>query len=269
MNAPDRALVDVQSWVDQRNVDIDAAGIKRLRYPVTIRAADRLVATVAQWSMAVALPSTAKGTHMSRFLELLEDHRGPLDQHAFRALCVRMLQRLGASRGAIAMRFPWFASKFAPVSGIRSRLDYDVRWQARAWADGRYGFAMRVEVPATSLCPCSKEISAYGAHNQRSLIAIDAEIEGEVTIDELIAVAERSASCEVFGLLKRPDEKYVTERAYENPKFAEDLARDVAVALRDDTRIRAFTVEVENFESIHNHSAFASVVQHAGLPSDA
>jgi MptA/FolE2 family GTP cyclohydrolase len=168
---------------------------------------------------------------------------------------------LGAQSGNIEMRFPYFIKKTAPVSGVQSLLDLEVVWRVHAVNDGNAAFQMQVLVPATSLCPCSKEISAYGAHNQRSHITIDAAITGDMEIEEVVAIAERSASCEVYGLLKRSDEKYVTEQAYDNPKFVEDLVRDVAVALNGDARVGAYTIEAENFESIHNHSAFARVVR--------
>jgi GTP cyclohydrolase FolE2 len=206
--------------------------------------------------MTVALPASSKGTHMSRFIEILEAHRAPLDPARLREMVVAMLERLDARAGTVEMSFPYFVRKAAPVSAVESLLDYEVTWRATVGADGRYAFRTRVLVPATSLCPCSKEISAYGAHNQRSHITIDAETDG-MAIEELIAVAESSASCEVYGLLKRPDEKFVTEMAYDNPKFVEDLVRDVAVALDLDPRVGPYTVEAENFESIHNHSAFA------------
>jgi MptA/FolE2 family GTP cyclohydrolase len=172
-----------------------------------------------------------------------------------------MLERLDARFGDIEMRFPYFVTKTAPVSRIKSRLDYDVCWRGRVSAESEYSFWMHVSVPATSLCPCSKEISAYGAHNQRSIIRIEAELTGEISIEDLLGAAERSASCEVYGLLKRADEKYVTERAYENPKFAEDLVRDVGLELNREPLVRAYVVEAENFESIHNHSAFARLAR--------
>jgi GTP cyclohydrolase IB len=159
------------------------------------------------------------------------------------------------------MRFAYFVRKAAPVSGVESLLDYEAAWRVEVARGGRTAFRMRVVVPATSLCPCSKEISEYGAHNQRSHITLDAEVGEGMALEALIAIAERSASCEVYGLLKRPDEKYVTEMAYDNPKFVEDLVRDVALALDADARIGAYTVEAENFESIHNHSAFARIVR--------
>ncbi len=252
---------DVQSEPDTRNIPIDAVGIKGLRYPVAIRAGEKVVPTVATLTMTVGLAPIAKGTHMSRFVELLERQDEPLDMPGFRQMVHAMLERLGTRSGAIEMRFPYFAEKTAPVSGVRSRLDYDVCWRATVSADGACSFYMHVSVPVTSLCPCSKEISDYGAHNQRSCVTIRTEVLGDIRIDELIAVAERSASCEVYGLLKRPDEKYVTERAYDNPNFVEDLVRDVAVALNEDSRIGAYEIEAENFESIHNHSAFARIVR--------
>jgi GTP cyclohydrolase FolE2 len=263
MNAPERIsfLPDIQSQIDSRELRIDAVGVNRVRYPITIRAGERLLPTIATLSMTVGLPAVTKGTHMSRFIELLEAQTEPLDQKGFRTSLLDMLQRLGASSGSIEMEFPYFVTKTAPVSGVQSRLDHDIRWWGRVSDDGVYSFGMRVVVPATSLCPCSKEISAYGAHNQRSHISIEAELTGEMAIEELIAIAERSASCEVYGLLKRADEKYVTERAYDNPKFVEDLVRDVALALNRDPRVGAYVVEAENFESIHNHSAFARIVR--------
>jgi GTP cyclohydrolase IB len=263
MNAPQTAamLPDVQSRADSRELRIDAVGIKSVRSPITIRAGASLVPTIATFSMTVGLPAVTKGTHMSRFIELLELQTGALDQQGFRLLLLDMLARLDARSGMIEMRFPYFISKRAPVSRVASRLDYEVCWDARVSAEGRYSFWMHVSVPATSLCPCSKEISAYGAHNQRSQISIEVELTDTMAIEELIAIAERSASCEVYGLLKRADEKYVTERAYDNPKFVEDLVRDVALELNREPRVRAYVVEAENFESIHNHSAFARLVR--------
>jgi GTP cyclohydrolase IB len=262
MNAPERvALADVQSEIDARAIPIDAVGVSGLRYPIVLLAPGGPVASIATFTMTVALSALAKGTHMSRFVELLEARREPFTPARFRAMALQMLDRLGAASGAIEMRFAYFVRKAAPVSGVGSLLDYEAAWRVEVARDGRTALRMRVVVPATSLCPCSKEISDYGAHNQRSHITIDAEVPEGMALEELIAIAERSASCEVYGLLKRPDEKYVTEMAYDNPKFVEDLVRDVALALDADARIGAFTVEAENFESIHNHSAFARIVR--------
>ena len=259
MNAPETATIlpDVQSRADRRELRIDAVGVKGLRSPITIRDGAKLVPTVATFSMTVGLAAATKGTHMSRFIEVLEMQTAALDGRGFKVLLLDMLARLDARTGMIEMRFPYFVRKRAPVSRVESRLDYEVCWRGCVSDEGRYSFWMQVTVPATSLCPCSKEISAYGAHNQRSQISIQAELAGEMRIEELVAVAERSASCEVYGLLKRADEKYVTERAYDNPKFVEDLVRDVALELNHEPRVLAYEVEAENFESIHNHSAFA------------
>jgi GTP cyclohydrolase IB len=260
VNAPERiALDDVQSRPDRRNLRIDAVGVKGLRYPVTVEAGAAPMPTIATFSMTVALAATEKGTHMSRFIELLEAQEEALTVTRFQGLAVDMLERLDACSGEIEMRFPYFVRKAAPVSGVQSQLDYEVCWRARITDGGACSFWMRVAVPATSLCPCSKEISEYGAHNQRSCIAIEAEVFDTMPIEDLIGIAEASASCELYGLLKRPDEKYVTERAYDNPKFVEDLVRDVALALDQDLRIGRYVVEAENFESIHNHSAYARI----------
>jgi GTP cyclohydrolase IB len=261
MNTRDHTLFlpDVQQQQEMSDLSIQAVGVKGVRYPLLIHCGAQNTPTVAQLSMTVALPAGVKGTHMSRFMELLEAQVGPLDAAGFKAMVFEMLQRLGAASGAIEMSFPYFVRKTAPVSGVSSLLDVDVQWRGAVDAAGRYCFFTQVVVAATSLCPCSKEISSYGAHNQRSHIRIDCELKDFVSIEELVALAERSASCEVYGLLKRVDEKFVTERAYDNPKFVEDLVRDLALLLNGDHRLGAYVVEAENFESIHNHSAFARI----------
>ncbi|HQR52562.1 MAG TPA: GTP cyclohydrolase FolE2 [Burkholderiales bacterium] len=269
MNAPERLafLPDIQSEADHRGLRIDAVGVSGVRHPLTIESGGRPVATVATLSLTVGLSAPTRGTHMSRFIESLEAQTTPLHQESFRQFVLDMLGRLEADSGAVEMRFPYFVRKTAPVSRANSRLGCEVCWKGRVSEDGRYVFWMSVTVPVTSLCPCSKEISTYGAHNQRSHITIRAELKAEMAIEELIAIAEGSASCEVYGLLKRADEKYVTERAYDNPRFVEDLVRDVAVALNDEPRVGAYLVEAENFESIHDHNAFARVIRpHRDLP---
>lgn len=253
------ALPDIQSQLDRRGLSIEAVGIKDVRYPLSIRSADRVMPTIAVLTMTVGLPATSKGTHMSRFVELLERQTDALSLEGMGAMVPAMLSRLDASSGEIQMRFPYFIKKTAPVSGVQSQLDYDVCWTASAHRKGEVALRMKVSVPATSLCPCSKEISDYGAHNQRSYIHIQVDLKQPLTIEELVRIAEEGASCEVYGLLKREDEKFVTERAYDNPKFVEDLVRDVALALDGDIRINGFVVEAENFESIHNHSAYARI----------
>jgi len=257
MNAP-TTLPDIQAHRDARNVPIDAVGIRGVRYPVTVQSGDECAATVASFTMTVGLPASDKGTHMSRFVEALESLPQVLDPPGFRQLLCDVVRRLGARDGAIEMRFTWFARKAAPVSRAESLLDYEVTWRGTL-KDGVCGFAVHVLVPATSLCPCSKEISEYGAHNQRSHIGIEVALARDMSLRELIAVADGAASCQVYGLLKRADEKYVTEWAYDNPRFVEDLVREVALALRRDPRVGRFVVEAENFESIHNHSAIARI----------
>jgi GTP cyclohydrolase I len=261
MNAPDRFLLpDIQATPDGRALAIDRVGIKSLRHPVTVARPDGTAQpTVATFDMYVALPDHVKGTHMSRFIEIAHGLAAPLSVVGFRELMARMLARLDAAAGYIEARFPYFVSKRAPASGVASLMDYEVSFRAEVRPGRGYDFTVTVVVPVTSLCPCSKEISEYGAHNQRSHVTIAATVEGEITIEALIAIAERHASCELYGLLKRTDEKWVTERAYDNPKFVEDLVRDVARELARDERVVAFTVESENFESIHNHSAYALV----------
>ena len=264
MNAPTRpemfALDDVQSRRDHRNVAIDAVGVSGVRFPLLLAGGARMVPTVGNFTMTVALPAEDKGTHMSRFIEVLEDAgpelRGSDD---FIAMTRRVRARLGAAKAELEARFPYFVRKAAPMSGASSLLDCDVTWRARVGPGDAEEFEMQVATPVTSLCPCSKEISAYGAHNQRSQIRISARLAGAMRIEELVAIAERGASCEVYALLKRADEKHVTEKAYDNPKFVEDAVRDVALALSREPRVLDYTVEVENFESIHNHSAIARV----------
>lgn len=253
------AIPDVQSSVDSRNLPIQQVGIKNLRFPIHIATATGPQTTVAHLTMTVFLPADQKGTHMSRFVQLMEDEaQTVVDAAALQRLTQDMVQRLDSHSGRLDMSFPYFRSKTAPISGIKSLLDYDVRVVGEI-KDGAYQSQLQVLIPVTSLCPCSKEISQYGAHNQRSHVTINLTHTGGIQVDELIDIVEEQASCQLYGLLKRPDEKYVTERAYENPKFVEDMVRDVAATLRDDERVVAFTVESENFESIHNHSAYAVI----------
>jgi GTP cyclohydrolase I len=261
LNAPEKiVLADTQALPDVRRTPIQKVGIKGLRYPVALRtAAGDVQHTIAEFAMYVGLAHDVKGTHMSRFVEILEATSGSLDIRGLHALQARMLERLGADTGRIEIAFPYFIRKSAPVSGVTSLLDYQARLTAETRADGRTRITLALTAPVTSLCPCSKKISDYGAHNQRSHITITADVEGDMTLEELALVAEEEASCEVFGLLKRPDEKWVTERAYDNPKFVEDLVRDIALRIKRNPRVGKFTVSSENFESIHNHSAYAEV----------
>jgi GTP cyclohydrolase I len=262
VNAPEYLpLPDTQSLPDARELPIERVGVKGLRYPLAIGAADGGVQhTIADVGMYVGLPHDVKGTHMSRFVEILEERREPLDLSGFRAMHARMLERLGATTGRIELHFPYFVRKAAPVSGVESLLDYDARWAIETDTDQRTRVAIELVAPVTSLCPCSKKISDYGAHNQRSHITVRVELAGgELSLEELARIAEEEASSELYGLLKRADEKFVTERAYDNPKFVEDLVRDIALRLKHDPRIGRFRVASENFESIHNHSAYAEI----------
>ena len=261
MNAPESIfLPDIQATRDHRALAIQQVGIRGLRYPLVLRRADGEAAgTVATLSLTVGLPAEQKGTHMSRFVELMEADRGALDLPGLRAMFSEMLARLDADAGRLEATFPWFIRKRAPVSGVESLLDIDAALRVEQRAGGQPQTTLRVVVPVTSLCPCSKEISAYGAHNQRSQITLEVTLREDMSFEELVRIAEEEASCELFGLLKRPDEKWVTERAYDNPKFVEDLVRDIALRLRAEPRIAAWQVASENFESIHNHSAWATV----------
>jgi GTP cyclohydrolase I len=249
---------DVQSRADTRKIPINKVGIKDISHPVRVK--DRAAGeqhTVATFNMYVNLPHDFKGTHMSRFVEILHRER-EISVESFRDMLDEMTERLEAESGHIEMSFPFFVMKKAPVSGVESLLDY----HATLIGESRNGVTetwVRVIVPVTSLCPCSKKISNYGAHNQRSHVTITAKLRSHMWIEELVDIAEGEASCELYGILKRPDEKYVTERAYDNPKFVEDMVRDVAVRLNAEERIAAYVVESENFESIHNHSAYALI----------
>ena len=249
---------DVQARADTRRLPINRVGIKDIRHPVRVK--DRSAGeqhTIATFNMYVGLPHNFRGTHMSRFVEALHAER-EISVESFRALLAGVTARLEADTGHVEMSFPFFVMKRAPASGVESLMDYRASLIGEH-RNGRTELWVRVEVPVTSLCPCSKRISDYGAHNQRSQVTITARLRGHIWIEELIEIAEREASCELYGILKRPDEKYVTERAYDNPKFVEDLVRDVAGRLNRDERVAAYVVESENFESIHNHSAYARI----------
>jgi len=253
------SIADVQNSADTRRIPIDKVGIKDIRHPVRVK--DRSEGeqhTIATFNMYVNLPHNFKGTHMSRFVEILNLHEREITVDSFKEMLHEMTDRLEADAGHIEMNFDYFINKAAPVTGVESLMDYDVSLIGEI-SDGRAKMNIKVVVPVTSLCPCSKKISDYGAHNQRSHVTVTAETRGFVWIEDLIDMIESQASCELYGLLKRPDEKYVTERAYDNPKFVEDMVRDIAASLNDDDRIASYTVESENFESIHNHSAYALI----------
>jgi GTP cyclohydrolase I len=261
MNQPTvpNIIEDVQNTVDTRQIAIDKVGIKAIRHPVIVK--DKSGGeqhTVAMFNMYVHLPQQFKGTHMSRFVEILNMNEHAISIESFETILREMIKRLEAQSGHVEMTFPYFVNKAAPVSGVKSLLDYEVTFIGEI-SHGKIDITVKVMVPVTSLCPCSKKISDYGAHNQRSHVTVTALVNDFIWIEDIIDLIEKEASCELYGLLKRPDEKYVTERAYDNPKFVEDMVRDVAAQLNAEKRIVAYTVESENFESIHNHSAYALI----------
>jgi len=252
-------IEDVQNHPDARNIAINKVGIKDIRHPfVFIDKEGRQQATVGTFTMAVNLPHHQKGTHMSRFVALLNEDWQQFSIKEFPALLKKMTHLLEADKGYITLDFLYFVNKSAPISGVKSLLDYQIKLEGE-WSQSETKINLTVVIPVTSLCPCSKKISEYGAHNQRSHITVSAAINNDICAEDIIQLVEKQASSELFSLLKRPDEKYVTELAYDNPKFVEDVVRDVANALNNDARILAYTLEAENFESIHNHSAYAVV----------
>jgi GTP cyclohydrolase I len=253
-------LTDTQNEPDNRQIAIDRVGIKNLRFPVeVIEQSGARQRTVAHVSLAVDLPEHLKGTHMSRFVEVLQAHGGCLDLRTLHVVPQELLQKLHAERAHVTFQFPFFVKKTAPVSGGTGLLDYEVRFEIECSRDGNIDILTTVMVPVATLCPCSKAISERGAHNQRGLVTYAVRSRKPLWIEELLALVERSASCELYSLLKRPDEKYVTEKAYDNPVFVEDLVRNVAAQSNLYEDITWYRVEAENFESIHNHSAYAVI----------
>jgi GTP cyclohydrolase FolE2 len=252
--------LDVQSLADERGVAINEVGISGLRLPVRIaREGATPQSTVAEIAMNVDLDATTKGTHMSRFVEVFADQEDVLDVHVLGAMAQELRRRLDSRRAGVALSFPYFLQRAAPITGGAALVEY--RGALRAEADAALTLSVGARVPVASLCPCSKEISDYGAHNQRGYVEIDVDCRADepISIDELIAIAETAASAPLYTLLKRPDERFVTMQAYEKPAFVEDIARDVAVALRNDHRVERFAVTVTNLESIHAHDAVATI----------
>jgi GTP cyclohydrolase IB len=253
-------MKDVQSQPDYRNIPIDKVGIKNLRYPITVRdRRDGFQHTVATINMYVDLPHNNKGTHMSRFVELLHLLRPEVSLKKFAAILENMKAHLNAASAHLEMTFPYFIEKKAPVSTSPGLMDYTCSIIGTSDASGIVDLVSEVVVPISSVCPCSMEISDYGAHNQRGEVRLSTRFKKFIWMEDMIELVERAASIDVFSVLKRVDEKYVTERAFANPKFVEDIVRDVAKKLREDDNITWFSVSAENFESIHNHSAYASI----------
>jgi GTP cyclohydrolase I len=253
-------MKDIQNLPDNRKISIDKVGIKDLKLPVRVR--DRhhgSQSTVADVNFYVDLPHHFKGTHMSRFVELLNEYDDTFDVMHLREILQATRERLNAVKAHLELTFPYFIEKEAPVSGSVGKIDYNCTLSAALNGGDRMDIVTTVRVPVTSLCPCSKEISEYGAHNQRSIVTLSVRTNKFVWMEDLIRMIEKAASCEVYSLLKREDEKYVTEKAYDNPVFVEDIVRDVTEQLADDERIDWFTIESDNLESIHNHNAYACI----------
>lgn len=259
-------MIDIQSMPDERQFEIEQTGISDIRYPIVVLDRRREKQnTIASVSMSVGLPHHLKGTHMSRFIEILHEGRGELTMRTLPVLLREVKRKLEAESARIEARFPYFIEKAAPVSGAKSLMDYECTFTGET-KGGAMDFVLAVRVPVTSLCPCSKAISDYGAHNQRGFIDIELRsIEGTngepalIWIEELVEVGEQSASAPIYPLLKRPDERHVTMQAFDNPVFVEDMVRNVGIRLRADERVAWFKVKARNEESIHNHSAFAEL----------
>jgi len=259
-------MKDTQAEADERGIAIDSVGVSGLRWPITVwDKAKEKQATVGTFKLAVALPEKFKGTHMSRFVEALNEQRGEITFRTLPQLVANLRNRLAAPSAQVHVDFPYFVEKQAPVTQSSAMIDFQCWFRASGTADSR-SFEMGIQVPVTSLCPCSKAISDYGAHNQRGYVGIEVrpkiEADGTVALiwlEELVSIADSAASCPVYPLLKREDERHVTMRAYDKPAFVEDMVRDCAIALKADARVAGFRVTVENHESIHNHAAFAEI----------
>ncbi len=253
-------MIDIQNQRDHRNIPIDKVGIKNLRYPVTVL--DRkngFQHTVASINMYVDLPGKYKGTHMSRFVEMLHLFRPEVSLEKISQLLEEMKTHLDAASAHVEITFPYFIKKKAPVSNCPGLMDYTCKLVGFSDPDGNTDLILEVIVPVSSVCPCSKEISEAGAHNQRGEVKLRTRFKKFIWIEDMIELVESCASCEVFSVLKRVDEKCVTEKGYENPKFVEDIVRDIAERIKRDDNITWFSVSAENFESIHNHSAYALI----------
>jgi len=250
---------DVQNQKDHRQIPVDRVGVKNVHYPIVVLdKADKFQNTVASVNMYVNLPQDFKGTHMSRFIEVLNEHHGRIDIRNFNHILEDLMKSLNAKAAHIELEFPYFINKKAPVSREQGLVEYICSYIVNR-AGEKSEFLVGIQVPITTLCPCSKDMSSQGAHNQRGLVKVTLKFKKFFWIEDVIDLVESSASAPVYSLLKREDEKYITERAYENPRFVEDVVREVALRLQALPGLRYHTIEVENFESIHNHSAYAVI----------
>lgn len=258
-------MIDIQNQPDFRNISIDKVGIKGLKYPVKVLDKTRgTQSTVAEINMYVDLPHQSKGTHMSRFVEILHASRTQVSLESLKIILEDMKKILGAESSHIEITFPYFIEKKSPSTEAKGLMDYTCSIFGSSDAPNNADIVLKVAVPVTSVCPCSKEISDCGAHNQRGEVLVSTRFKKLIWIEKIVEIVERSASCDIFSVLKREDEKFVTEKAYNNPKFVEDIVRDVAKALMADENITWFSVSAENFESIHNHSAYAYIEKKNG-----
>ncbi|MBU5611447.1 GTP cyclohydrolase FolE2 [Geomonas azotofigens] len=258
-----KALTDVQLTRDTRNIAIGKVGVKDVSYPIVVMDKNKKFQnTIARINMYVDLPHHFKGTHMSRFVEILNKYREDIALDKLEVILSTMKEKLGASNAHLEMEFPYFVEKKAPVSKAKSLMEYTCTFSASL--SDHFDFVLGIKVPVTSLCPCSKELSSYGAHNQRSIMTVQVRYSEFIWIEDLIDIIEECGSSPVYSLLKREDEKFVTERAYENPRFVEDMVREATVRLLSIENITWFSVEAENFESIHKHSAYAAIERKKG-----
>ena len=257
-------MIDIQNQRDRRRVEVNKVGVKNIEYPITVLdKRNKVQHTVGKVNMYVNLPHHFKGTHMSRFIEILNEYRGTINIKAISTILNKMKEKLNAESAYLEVEFPYFVEKRAPVSGAKSLMGYTCQFLA-SLTNGRHSLIVGVTVPVTTLCPCSREISEKGAHNQRSLVSVKVTFHKFFWIEDLIRIVETSASAAVFSLLKRSDEKFVTEKAYDNPMFVEDVVRNIALRLKTHPNITWFSVESENLESIHNHNAYACVEKQRG-----
>ena len=253
---PAAPLVDIQSTQDERNIAIDKVGVRKVKYPMHVRERDNGPQhTVGEFTLTVDLPKEFKGTHMSRFLEVLGEHNHDISGDTIPAILDRLREKLNAETAHLEVRFTYFREKAAPVTGKKGMMGYECGFIASGGA--KNAFELHLVVPVTTLCPCSKEISAYGAHNQRGYVTVRVKPNGLLWLEDVIDMIEGAGSAQLYPVLKRPDEKFVTEQAYNNPRFVEDMVREVALAFDKHENVSGYEIEVENHESIHDHNAYA------------
>lgn len=252
------ALVDIQSTRDSRNIPIDKVGVRKVKYPMQVlERGNGTQQTVGEFTLTVDLPQEFKGTHMSRFLEILGEHNQDVSGETIQEILAKLRERLNAETAHIEVKFTLFRAKAAPVTGKVGMMGYECGFIA---AGGKTNdFWLHLVVPVTTLCPCSKEISDFGAHNQRGYVTVKVRPEGMLWLEDVIDMIEAAGSAQLYPVLKRPDEKFVTEQAYQNPRFVEDMVREVAIAFDKESKILAYEIEVENHESIHDHNAYAYI----------